>query len=129
MHKVKIINDHKELIPTHIYIDDTEINGVKSLEYFGAAVDEVPVFKFEVAGMPEVIEIGQANIQFQFTPQTVKEASNVIRHNLLADEFLYSSLAASIYSALKEIPAGAGLCDIAKLIADRIIGRNDSEHT
>lgn len=122
MHKVKIINEQEALIPTHIYIDDTEVHGVKSLSYFRAALDEVPVFKFEVAGMPEVIEVGQANIQFQFTPQTVKEASNVIRHNLLVDEFLYDSLAASIYSALKEIPAGTGLCDVAKSIADRIIG-------
>lgn len=122
MHKVKIINEHEALIPTHIYIDDTEVHGVKSLEYFGAAVDEVPCFKFEVVGMPEVIEIGQANIQFQFTPQTIQEATKVLRHSLIADATLYDAFCASIESALKEIPTGTGLYDIAKAIADRIIG-------
>lgn len=122
MHKVKIINEHEALIPTHIYIDDTEVHGVKSLEYFGTAVDEVPVFKFEVAGMPEVIEIGQADIRFQFTQQTITEASNVIRNTLLTDEFLYTSLIESIYSALKEAAPSDSIESIAKSIADRIIG-------
>lgn len=122
MHKVKIINEHEELITTHIYIDDTEVHGVKSLEYFKAAVDEVPCFKFEVVGMPEEIEIGQANIQFQFTPQTITEALNVIQHTLLTDEFSYTSLIASICSALKEADPNDSIKTVAKSIADRIIG-------
>lgn len=122
MHKVKIINENEKLIPTHIYIDDTEVHGVKSLEYFKVAVDEVPVFRFEVAGMPEVMEIGQADIQFQFTPHTIREAMSVLRHNLLADKELYNAFLASIESALKEVPAEMGLYDVAKSIADRIIG-------
>lgn len=122
MHKVKIINENEKLTPTHIYIDDTEVHRVKSLEYFKVAVDEVPVFRFEVAGMPEVMEIGQADIQFQFTPHTIREAMSVLRHNLLADKELYNAFLASIESALKEVPAEMGLYDVAKSIADRIIG-------
>lgn len=121
MHKVKIINEHEELIPTHIYIDDTEIHGVKSLEYFGASVNEVPVFEFEVAGIPEVIEIGQAAIQFRFTPQTIQEATKVLRHSLITDATLYCAFCKSIESALKEIPAETGLYDVAKAVADRFI--------
>lgn len=122
MNKVKVINEHEGLIPTHIYIDDTEVHGVKSLEYFKAAVDEIPVFKFEVAGMPEVMEIGQADIQFQFTPQTVREATTVLRHNLLADKELYNGFLASIKSSLKESSPTDSIETVAKAIADRIIG-------
>lgn len=122
MHKVKIINECEELMPTHIYIDDTEVHGVKSLRYFKAALDEVPVFKFEVVGMPEVIEIGQANIQFQFTPQTITEATKVLRHSLITDATLYDAFIDSISSALKETSAEDGLYEVARTIADRIIG-------
>lgn len=122
MHKVKVINEKESLIPTHICIDDSEVHGVKSLEYFKAAVDEIPVFKFEVVAMPEVVEIGQAAIQFQFTPKTVQEATTIVRHTLLTDEYSYTALIASIYSALKETAEETDLKDVAKAIADRIIG-------
>lgn len=125
MHKVKVMNKNKSLIPTHIYIDDTEVHGVKSLEYFRAAVDEIPVFQFEVIGMPEVMEIGQADIQFQFTPKTIQEATTVLRHNLLADKELYNAFVASIKSAFEDYGTEwdcAEVNDLSKEIADRIIG-------
>lgn len=72
--------------------------------------------------MPEVMEIGQADIQFQFTPQTIQEAATIVRHTMLTDEYSYTALIASIYSALKETAEETDLKDIAKAIADRIIG-------
>lgn len=57
--------------------------------------------------------------------QKVHDNVNAIiqfREALLSDEVLYSDFVASIESALKEIPAGTGLYDVAKSIADRIIG-------
>ncbi len=44
------------------------------------------------------------------------------REALLSDNILYNAFLASIESALKEIPAGTGLYDVAKAVADRIIG-------
>ena len=123
MHKVKMINEQESLVPTHIYIDDTEVYGVKKLEYFKTALDELPVFKFEVSAIPEIIEIGKADIQFQFTPQTIKEAAEVVRHTMITDEYSYSALVACISSVLKENPEGTRLYDVAKAVADRIIGK------
>lgn len=125
MHKVKIINEHETLVPTHIYIDDTEVHGVKSLEYFKAELDEVPVFKFETAGIPELIDIGQADIQFQFTPQTISEATEVVRRTLITDEYSHTALVASILSAIEDLnktPNGMTDDELAKHIAGRIIG-------
>lgn len=57
--------------------------------------------------------------------QTVHDNVNAIikfREALLSDEVLYSAFIASIESALKEANPKDGLKDIAKSIADRIIG-------
>lgn len=42
---------------------------------------------------------------------------------LIDDKVLYGAFVASIESAIKELPAGTGLYDIAQTVADRIIGR------
>lgn len=52
----------------------------------------------------------------------VSEAMKIVREELIADKDLYNAFVASIASALKEIPAGAGLYDAAKIIAARIAG-------
>ncbi len=52
----------------------------------------------------------------------VKGAAKIVRDNLIEDEVLYNCFVESIASALKEIPSGAGLYDVAKVVADRIIG-------
>lgn len=57
--------------------------------------------------------------------QTVQDNVSAIIHfreALLSDNVLYNAFLTSIESALKEIPAGTGLHDVAKAIADRIIG-------
>lgn len=46
-----------------------------------------------------------------------------LRNQLLYDKELYNAFVASIASALKEIPEGTGLYDVAEAVADRIIGR------
>jgi len=52
----------------------------------------------------------------------VRGAMKIVREELIADKDLYNAFVASIASALKEIPAGTGLYDVAKAVADRIIG-------
>lgn len=54
---------------------------------------------------------------------TQKEIITELRNQLLHDKELYNSLVASISSALKEIPAGTGLYNVAEAVADRIIGK------
>lgn len=55
----------------------------------------------------------------------VKGAVKIVRDNLIEDKVLYDAFVASIVSALKEVPAGTGLYDVAKAVADRIIEREE----
>ncbi len=57
---------------------------------------------------------------------TVQENTELFRKlqsALIEDKALYDAFVASIASALKEVPAGTGLYDVAQTVADRIIGR------
>lgn len=66
---------------TQCEIDGKKVRGVVSVD-FHVSVDEVPVFVFEMQGMPN-IEMN-AEVQFQFTPKTVQEAAAVIRKEIVA---------------------------------------------
>lgn len=105
---------------TEIYVGDSKLNQVTSASYYQDC-STAPCFEFETAGFPD-IAINNADIQFQFTPQTIQEATKVLCHSLIKDATLYGAFCKSIESALKEIPTGTGLYDVAKSIADRIIG-------
>lgn len=56
---------------------------------------------------------------------TIQENTELFRKlqtALTEDKVLYGAFVASIASALKELPAGTGIYDLAKAVADRIIG-------
>lgn len=56
---------------------------------------------------------------------TVQENTELFRKlqsALTEDKVLYDAFIARIESALKEIPAGAGLYDVTQAVADRIVG-------
>lgn len=55
----------------------------------------------------------------------VQKIVSELRQDLLSDKELYNAFVASIASALKEIPAGTGVYDVAEAVADRIIGREE----
>lgn len=63
--------------------------------------------------------------------RTVQENTELFRKlqsALNEDKVLYNAFVASIESALKEVPAGTGLYNVAQMVADRIIGReNDAK--
>lgn len=114
------IHTNPETELTEIFLGDNKLNQVVSASYYQDA-STAPCFEFETAGFPD-IATDNADMQFRFTPQTIQEATKVLRHSLITDVNLYNAFLASIESVLKEIPTGTGLYDVAKAIADRIIG-------
>lgn len=127
-HKVKIVNSQETLIPTDIYIDDVKVGGVRDIEYFKVGLDQVPTFHFEVVGMADLIEIQRADVEFQFTPKTLQEASRVLQDELKKHGELYNGFLASIESALSEYcsrcvgKASKANREVAEKILKRIIG-------
>lgn len=119
--RVKIITDDDKFQRTRCYIDDMEvklITGIQSVIEHGQA----PIFTIETVGMPDIDMQGQ--VFFQFTPQTIGYAAEVLRHEFKTNPESRTALVESIESALREMPANGETwsSDLAESIANRIIG-------
>lgn len=97
--RVKVVNPNGDWHGTECYIDDKKIKKVKSVD-FCVAVDEVPHFTFETMGLPDIDMIG--DIRFKFTPETVQQASVVLRNELMTRGRLYHIFLGSMLSALDD---------------------------
>lgn len=96
---VKVINPNGDWRGTKCCIDDKEIKNVKSVD-FRVAVDEIPKFTFETMGLPDIDMSG--DIRFKFTPETVQQASVVLRNELMTRGGLYRIFLGSMLSALDD---------------------------
>ncbi|MFQ9515309.1 MAG: hypothetical protein ACLRZ9_05725 [Eubacterium sp.] len=121
MNKVKIVNDQPCALGTKIYINDEKISGIAKAS-FKVGIDELPTFTFETVSIPDIETLG--NVKFKFVPETIQDSTKVLLHSLNADKELYNAFLASITSALKELPRESDLEDVAKAVADRIIGKD-----
>lgn len=97
--RVKVVNPNGDWCGTECYIDDKKIKNVKRVD-FRVAVDEVPHFTFETMGLPDIDMRG--DIRFKFTPETVQQASVVLRNELMTSGRLYHILLGSMLSALDD---------------------------
>lgn len=97
--RVKVVNPNEGWMGTECYIDGRKINNVRSVD-FRVAVDEVPQFTFETMGLPDIDMSG--DIRFRFTPETVQQASIVLRNELIANKDLRGTFLTSMLSALDD---------------------------
>lgn len=79
------------------FIDNQEIHNVKAVD-FRVAVDEVPEFRLEMIGMPD-IEM-DSRVIIDVTSQSITEAISILRHELLQHGEIYHGFKASLKSAL-----------------------------
>lgn len=97
--RVKVVNPNEGWMGTEYYIDGKKIENVKSVD-FRVAVDEAPHFTFETMGLPDIDMSG--DIRFKFTPETVQQASVVLRNELMTRGGLYHIFLESMLSALDD---------------------------
>ncbi len=97
--RVKVVNPNGGWCGTECYIDEKKIKNIKSVD-FRVAVDEVPQFTFETIGLPDIDMSG--DIRFKFTPETVQQASAVLRNELMTRGELYHIFLGSMLSALDD---------------------------
>lgn len=97
--RVKIVNPNGDWCGTECCIDDKKIKNVKSVD-FRVAVDEIPKFTFETIGLPDIDMSG--DIRFKFTPETIQQASLVLRNELMTRGGLYHIFLESMLSALDD---------------------------
>lgn len=117
--RVKVVNAGNGPIGTEYYIDGQKIRNVRSID-FHVSVDEIPIFEFETIGMPDIDMKG--DVKFSFTPETVQEATVVLRHEFANNMDSKQALIASIESVLHEECSEYLLHGLAEKIANRIVG-------
>lgn len=108
-----------------VYKDGQKITRVRHVDA-NFDVDEVPTVNVEIVGGLDFE--GMADIHFDYSPQTVKEACKILREELFRHGDLYIAFLASIESSLREQKATTlpfqPERDIADNILQRIIGED-----
>lgn len=121
---VKIVNPNPyDWMGTQYFIDGHKVPRVKAVD-FHIAVDEVPIFNFEMMSAPG-IEL-ECLAQISVTSQSITDAILVLRHELLQHGEIYQGFKSSLKSAL-EIYSTCGLPfepeeETAEKILDFMIG-------
>lgn len=108
-----------------VYKDGQEITRVRHIDA-NFDVDEIPTVNVEIVGGLDFE--GMADIHFDYSPQTVKEACKILREELFKHGDLYMAFLASIESSTREQKVTAlpfqSERDIADKILQRIIGED-----
>ena len=122
---VKIEQDEEKRPYFRVYKDGQEITRVRHIDA-NFDVDEIPTVNVEIVGGFDFE--GMADIHFDYSPYTVKEACKILRDELLKNVELYNGFISSIESSIKDqriIPLpGHTEKEIAEKILSRIIGED-----
>lgn len=116
---VKIEQDKKNKHIHRVFVDGKKVDRVRTID-FCVDVYSSPEVNVEIVGGIDFE--GMADIHFDYSPYTVKEACKILREELLKHGNLYRAFSASIYSALNDIPEGTFIDEMPEFILKRIIG-------
>ncbi|WP_281696648.1 hypothetical protein [Bacteroides clarus] len=120
---VKIEQDKQNEMIHRVFVNGEKLKRVNHID-LNIDVDEAPQVNVGIVGGCDFE--GMADIHFDYSPYTVKEACKILRDELLKNVELYNGFISSIESSLKEQKV-TGLpfqpeSEIAEKILKRIIG-------
>lgn len=122
---VKIEQDKENNHIHRVFVDGKNLERVNHVD-FNINVDEVPQVNVGIVGGFDFE--GMADIHFDYSPHTVKEACKILREELFKHGDLYMAFLASIESSTREQKVTAlpfqSERDIADKILQRIIGED-----
>ena len=122
---VKIEQDKENKHIHRVFIDGEKLKRVNHID-LNIDVDEAPQVNVGIVGGCDFE--GMADIHFDYSPYTVKEACKILRDELLKNVELYNGFISSIESSIKDqriIPLpGHTEKEIAEKILSRIIGED-----
>ena len=121
---VKIEQDKQNEMIHRVFVNGEKLKRVNHID-FNIDVDEAPQVNVGIVGGCDFE--GMADIHFDYSPQTVKEACKILREELLKHGDLYDGFKASIISALKETGFAEDIRDVADRTLIRIIGEEPNE--
>ena len=117
---VKIEQNTEKRLCFRVYKDGKEITRVRHIDA-NFDVDEIPTVNVEIAGGLDFE--GMADIHFDYSPNTVKEACKILREELFRHGDLYIAFLASIESSLREQKATVLPFQPERDIADKVLKR------
>ena len=122
---VKIEQDKQNEMIHRVFVNGEKLKRVNHID-LNIDVDEAPQVNVGIVGGCDFE--GMADIHFDYSPQTAKEACKILREELFKHGDLYIAFLASIESSLREQKATAlpfqPERDIADKILQRIIGED-----
>ena len=121
---VKIEQDKQNEMIHRVFVDGEKLKRVNHID-LNIDVAEVPQVNVGIVGGFDFE--GMADIHFDYSPKTVKEACKILREELLKHGDLYDGFKASIISALKETGFAEDIRDVADRTLIRIIGEEPNE--
>lgn len=133
MQRVQIKTSRCECNGTRCIIGEREMRFVKSVDLH-VSPDEVPTFKFETVGIPDIDVMGR--VEINPSPNNLREACRIVSNELLKHGEFYDAFVESVASVLKPreryVGDGCFCIDIDdgtdyKGLADEIVKRISGE--
>ena len=121
---VKIEQDKENQTVHRVFKDGKKIERVRAIN-FDISAGEIPIVLVEIAGGCNFE--GMADIYFDYSPYTVKEACKILRDELLKNVELCNGFISSIQTAIEEAPNYIKNRELAERILKRIIGDEPNE--
>lgn len=118
---VKIEQDKQNEMIHRVFVNGEKLKRVNHID-FNIDVAEAPQVNVGIVGGCDFE--GMADIHFDYSPHTVKEACKILQEELLKHGDLYRAFTASIHSALKDMPDGTWIDEMPEIILKRIIGED-----
>ena len=116
---VKIDQDKQNEMIHRVFVNGEKLKRVNHID-LNIDVNEAPQVNVGIVGGCDFE--GMADIHFDYSPYTVKEACKILRYELLKHGDLYRAFSSSIYSALEDMPEGTCIDKMPEIILKRIIG-------
>lgn len=121
---VKIEQDKENKHIHRVFIDGEKLKRVNHID-LNIDVAEAPQVNVGIVGGCDFE--GMADVHFDYSPYTVKEACKILREELLKNVELYNGFVSSIQTAIEEAPNYIKNRELAERILKRIVGEEIDE--
>ena len=121
---VKIEQDKQNEMIHRVFVNGEKLKRVNHID-LNIDVDEAPQVNVGIVGGCDFE--GMADIHFDYSPYTVKEACKILRDELLKNVELYNGFISSIQTAIEEAPNYIKNRELAERILKRIIWEDEPD--
>ena len=121
---VKIEQDKENKHIHRVFVDGEKLKRVNHID-LNIDVNEAPQVNVGIVGGCDFE--GMADVHFDYSPYTVKEACKILREEIMKRNDLFDGFVSSIQTAIEEAPNYIKNRELAERILKRIIGEEPNE--